>query len=503
MEDKTSPQHLRILIIGGSIAGLTLAHSLSALDKVLAKSPTSKIRVSYTVLEKRPTLTPQEGASVGILPHGGRILDQLGLFRQIEEQIEPLHTAHLHFPGRDGFVATNESPKVLRERFGLPLAFLERRGLLRILAEGLEFEGEGGEGENRVLCGKEVERVERIRGNGGNGEIVVVRTKDGGSFEGDLVVGCDGVHSRVRREMWRISAEEVPGAGIEPREGIGLTAEYACIFGISIGVPGLRVGEHVASLNNGHSFLTFPGKDGRTFWFLMRKLDQRHVYANGNMPRFMAQDTASMAEEFGEDIIWGEVTFRDLWERRVAHNTTVLEENVFDTWHYKRILCIGDSMHKMAPNTGQGANCAIEDAAALANLLHDCLVSNPAQKPSTEQLDTMFRQYTAERKARVEKIYKAARLVVRLHARDSMFLRFFGRYVLPYSGDLPARAAAKAISGATKLSFLPLSERVSRGWKVESPGILKSVIGAVLGLGLMLGSLWLWREIENSLASYN
>lgn len=98
-----NPTNFRVIIVGGSIAGLTLAHCLS------------KLGVDYVVLEKRQQIAPQEGASIGILPHGGRILDQLGLFDAIERDVEPLTTAHIAYP--DGFTHTNQSPNVILERY--------------------------------------------------------------------------------------------------------------------------------------------------------------------------------------------------------------------------------------------------------------------------------------------------------------------------------------------------------------------------------------------------
>ncbi len=39
----------------------------------------------------------------------------------------------------------------------------------------------------------------------------IVACEDGSTYSGDIVVGCDGVRSVVRQEMWRITDEEQPG----------------------------------------------------------------------------------------------------------------------------------------------------------------------------------------------------------------------------------------------------------------------------------------------------
>ncbi|KAL4863118.1 hypothetical protein BDV12DRAFT_206763 [Aspergillus spectabilis] len=434
MDPSLKPTKFKVIIVGGSIAGLTLAHCLS------------KLAVEYIVLEKREDIAPQEGASIGILPHGGRVLDQLGLFDEIERNVEPLTTAHISYP--DGFSHTNRSPGVILERFGLPLAFLERRKLLQILYQSLP-------NTSRVLVGKTMVSVEQ------NGDsTVTVRTKDGSVYHGDLVVGADGVHSRVRREMWRLAEVRQPGL-ITAREKNGMKVDYACIFGISDSVPDLRPGEQVASLQEGRSFLTFPGKDGRVFWFLLRKLDRQYSYSSA--PRWSSNDIDKAAERFATDHIWNGVQFGDLWKRRQVVGMTNLEENVFPTWHWGRVVCIGDSMHKMTPNTGQGANCAIEDAAALANAIQNALKYD--DHPSHATIQCFLQSFNRHQLSRVQDIYKSARLVVRLHARESLFLRLVGRYYLPYSGDLPADTASKMIAGGVQLSFLAPSLRSGPGWE--------------------------------------
>jgi 2-polyprenyl-6-methoxyphenol hydroxylase-like FAD-dependent oxidoreductase len=93
----------RVIIVGGSIAGLTLAHCLS------------RAGIDYIILEKRAEVAPQEGASIGIMPNGAQILEQLGLYRTLEELVHPLEEAHVLYP--DGFSYSTQYPRLLRERY--------------------------------------------------------------------------------------------------------------------------------------------------------------------------------------------------------------------------------------------------------------------------------------------------------------------------------------------------------------------------------------------------
>lgn len=124
-----------------------------------------------------------------------------------------------------------------------------------------------------------------------------------------------------------------------------MTVKYACVFGISNAVSDLVAGEQVATLNNGRSFLTFPGKNGRVYWFLMNKLDRKYSYSE--VPRWSLEDAKRMAEQYVDDHIWNSVRFKDIWDKREVFGATNLEENVFKTWHWGRVVCLGDSMHKV------------------------------------------------------------------------------------------------------------------------------------------------------------
>lgn len=57
-------KRLKVIIVGGSVAGLTLAHCLHHSD------------IDFVLLEARKEIAPQVGASIVVLPNGARVLDQ-------------------------------------------------------------------------------------------------------------------------------------------------------------------------------------------------------------------------------------------------------------------------------------------------------------------------------------------------------------------------------------------------------------------------------------------
>ncbi|RAK97742.1 FAD-dependent oxidoreductase [Aspergillus ibericus CBS 121593] len=404
----------RVLIVGGSVAGLTLAHCLE------------RANIEYLVLEKGNDIAPQVGASIGIMPNGGRILEQLGLFDDIERVIEPLYQANIIYP--DGYSFSNVYPKVVGDRFGYPIAFLDRQRFLQIVYERLRA-------KQNVLTGKRVVGVRPLDHG------VAVVTTDGSVYEGDLVVGADGVHSRVR----------------------SMTVEYACVFGISSAIPGLEISEQINGIFDHLSVLTIHGRHGRIFWFVIQKLDKKYVYPD--VPRFSDKDAERLLYRLKHVRFWKDICVGDLWKNREVFSMTALEEGFFETWHYERMVLAGDSVHKMTPNFGQGANCAFEDAATLSSLLHDLVNVRGVCKPSNAQIEHLLQQYRQTRYARMVGMCRTAASVSRVQARDGFLNTVFGRYWAPYAGNLPADMASKVIADAEVVSFLPLPERTGPGWK--------------------------------------
>lgn len=86
MATTRNPPSFRVIIVGGGIAGLTLANALQHAG------------IDYVLLEARNEIAPQVGQSIGLGPNGSRILDQLGCYDDIMALTDPIEYTASHKP---------------------------------------------------------------------------------------------------------------------------------------------------------------------------------------------------------------------------------------------------------------------------------------------------------------------------------------------------------------------------------------------------------------------
>ena len=75
---------------------------------------------------------------------------------------------------------------------------MERRCFLEVLYESLPD-------KSRILMNKGVKDIQEDQDGG------EVFCQDGTSERGDIIIGCDGVHSKVREMIWENAAKLAPG----------------------------------------------------------------------------------------------------------------------------------------------------------------------------------------------------------------------------------------------------------------------------------------------------
>ncbi|KAL7266000.1 hypothetical protein RUND412_011469 [Rhizina undulata] len=315
----TRQENFKVIIAGGSVTGLTLAHTLD------------KAGIDYVILEGHGEIAPQVGASVALFPNGFRIMDQLGVWDDLKQLIIPIRRAHLR--NADGqTVLRSGGGQMLEACYHYPFSFLDRQALLQVLYNNIKD-------KSKVLAGHRVADIKH------NEQGIEVTTKNGKTFKGDIVIGADGVHSTVRHLMHQIGDDLQPGY-IPEDDKTGMFAEYCCIFGISKPLDQFPAGNADTIFNDSFSMIVGTGLGGRLFWFIFIKMDQKH-YAP-NIPRFTKVDCEKMAQKFLKAKITETLTFEDIWENRISATLTSMEERVHTEWHFGRIVIMGDSAHKVS-----------------------------------------------------------------------------------------------------------------------------------------------------------
>ncbi|MCF8527544.1 MAG: FAD-dependent monooxygenase [Candidatus Nanopelagicales bacterium] len=164
---------MRVIIVGGGIAGLTAA-------ALLTRTGSHEV-----VVLERAEAYGDAGYGLGLYPLGAAVFHALGRYGELERRSRVLDTYTVHGP--DGAVLQTVDLGSLLERFG-PMLGVSRTDVIDILA-GCLPEGTirfGTEGTAAALSGDEV----------------VVTTGSGEQLTGDLVVAADGMHSALRTSLF-------------------------------------------------------------------------------------------------------------------------------------------------------------------------------------------------------------------------------------------------------------------------------------------------------------
>jgi FAD-dependent urate hydroxylase len=337
--------------------------------------------------------------------------DYAGLFLNIASNgLDVLRTLDIDVPVRaDGFpvprmVMYSGAGKRLGEvanGIRLPdntVSVIVKRGLLqRVLREEAESHG------IRTEYGKRLDSYEII-GNGGG---VIARFEDGTEVEGDLLVGADGVRSRVRRLL-------DPDSPRPSYTGLLSLGGYAC-------------GPRITPTPETQHFI-FGSR--AFFGYLVRETGEIWWFANVARPDkpsrkelsrvSSAQWKRRLLELFsGDPDLIGEIVEST---RSEIGAYPIHDIPIAPAWHKGPAVLIGDAVHATSPNSGQGAAMAVEDAIVLAKCLRDVLDTERA-----------FLAYERSRRERVEKVVAYSRRIGQSKAVSNPVARWIRDQIMPFA----------------------------------------------------------------------
>jgi 2-polyprenyl-6-methoxyphenol hydroxylase-like FAD-dependent oxidoreductase len=299
---------MRVIVVGGGIAGLSTAIGLR------------RIGHEVIVLEQAPRIDPV-GAGITLFANAMKALDRLDAGEAI--------TARGAAAKRSA-ILTKEGRELTR----VPSDLLE--GTIAVHRADLHAELADRAGEVRL--GTEVTAVEPSEDG------VIAYCADGSEDRCDLLVGADGLCSIVRGAIADV-----------PIRYAGYTA-WRGVSSVSV-----EVGRLTESWGVGERFGIVDIGQARTYWFATKNAPE----GESDEPEGRKAELVRRFAGWHEPIA-AVVEAAD--ETAILRNDVYYLEPL-PCWSDGRIVLIGDAAHATTPGIGQGAAQAIEDAVVLADRL--------------------------------------------------------------------------------------------------------------------------------------
>ena len=308
---------MEIAIIGGGITGLTTALALN------------KLGFSCKVYEQAPQLN-EIGAGIWMQPNAMKVLNWLGIgdeIRQAGTQLENVAITNqnlvpLRKPNNQ-FVTDNKGNKITS---------IHRAKLQDVLYQSLPSE--------TVFLGHD------YQGHSIENDKVIINFK-GKKIQADILLGADGIHSKVRNQL-------VPNSKIR-------YSGQTCWRGISdINLPKNLSACGYEAWGHQIRFGFANVAKNKVYWFAVVKAPQRQ-----NGPANLKQHLLDTFNDFDKTV--AEI-IKNTPEEKVLHND-IIDLKRIDQWSQGRVCLLGDAAHATTPNMGQGAGQGVEDAYYFSNIL--------------------------------------------------------------------------------------------------------------------------------------
>ncbi|QBK05759.1 FAD-dependent oxidoreductase [Hylemonella gracilis] len=321
-----------VLIAGGGIGGLATA--------LACRRAGCRVRL----YERAPEFT-EIGAGIQLGPNVVRVLRDWGLEATLAEVVARPDRVQAR-RATDGVMLANLPLADFPQRYGAPYFSIHRADLHTLLLDALRRE----QADSLWLYrGRTLEAYEASE------EAVRVRLDDGLEVEGDLLIGADGLWSRVRAQL----------LGDGPPSATGHLAYRALVRQAALPAT-LRSHCVTVWLGPGLHVVVYPVRGG----------DWLNVVAlvEGPAPADPAQwDNAANAADLKACLAGTCAPLRELVAAVPAWRLWALNDRppVQDAAQMAqgRVALLGDAAHPMRPYLAQGAGMAIEDADELGRLL--------------------------------------------------------------------------------------------------------------------------------------
>ncbi|KAI1340299.1 FAD/NAD(P)-binding domain-containing protein [Xylariaceae sp. FL0016] len=402
----------RILILGAGPAGLSTAIALA-----ITSTPTNPLHI--TVLELRPRLETI-GGTVNLTMLALRYLDHLGVGPRLRPKGVQVGSLR---------VVAARSGKELGSLFsGMDNIRVARHHIVESILQTVQ---EDHAQLIDVVFGKRTVSIAEVNDGDGGGK-VVLEMENGDTFEGDILLGCDGLHSAARTLYVEPERREVY-SGRAVARGHAVTVQKGeanlalangrramdTVLGIQgrYGMMLLSFSEPTRSQISMGDITGYPEPSGnvRDGWKVMG--EDREKLKRGVSERWSGGSLRGLAELLDRCDDW---TLYPVYKLPPG-----------GAWNKGRVLLLGDAAHAMPP---QGESTArtrkLLNALLPSKLTHrqgiaiedGILFARLFERRQSRSLEHIFSDYETLRRSEIDQHYKSANFRWESAAQDSSWL---------------------------------------------------------------------------------
>ena len=328
---------MEIAIIGGGITGLTTAIALN------------RKGIRSTVYESAPELN-EIGAGVWLQPNAVRVMDVLGMKEKIIENGAVIRKMEIT---NNQLIPFKEiKAETVQDEFGNSTIAIHRGRLQKILFDEVS-------GFSEIKINHQFESFNMV-------ENKITLNFRGKTAEADLILGCDGIHSQVRKQLF-------PNSELRDSNQI-------CWRGIAkIELPQQlkELGKECWGKQIRFGFSEVA--PGTVYWFgVANKNENTSNLKLSDLPDFFSNYHSIVPEI--------------IRNTENIHTGNLCDLKRLASWSADSVYLLGDAAHATTPNMGQGACQGIEDAFHFSNSFSE---SNPKQS---------FQNFESKRRKKVDYI---------------------------------------------------------------------------------------------------
>ncbi len=317
---------LDIAVIGGGIAGLTAM--LALLDR----------GHQVTLYEAAPAWG-DIGAGITLSPNAMRGLDAVGVGEQVfETGMEPV-TQHIsHW--QDGRLLLEVDRSKTFETYKAHYVYIHRADLHQILVQAAEARG------GRIVLGKRLDEVDT------HSEQPSMHFEDGSTAKADLIIGADGLKSRIRQLFDPVAPHFTGHIAFRALAPVSPAIQHL------VDQPGMHIGP-------GRMVVRYPLRKGELLNLAFFARQDGWSEDGWTIPA-EPDELQSLYGDWCEDIqaMLGAVRPGSVFKWAINAHKPLANWSIED-----KVTLIGDAAHAMTPFLGQGAATGIEDAVILARAL--------------------------------------------------------------------------------------------------------------------------------------